>query len=104
MDEAVNENFRCYARTEPPPSVEVRGDDFTLSNEYSFSSGFIQKVNDGEGDDLEYDVVIGWPEADPKAEFYLDVETRSDFLTSQMTFSLLYEAKNKEMKLLGRSQ
>ena len=32
------------------------------------------------------------------------METRSDFLTGQMTFTLLYEDKHKELKLIGRSQ
>ena len=104
MDEVVSENFRCYARIEPPTTVTVKGDDFSLDNEYSFSSNFIQKVNDGDGSDLEYDMVLEWPDADPAAEFYLDVETRSDFLTSQLTFTLLYEGHNRELKLLGRSQ
>jgi hypothetical protein len=94
MDEAVDENFRCYARAEPPTHVDIKGDDFSLSSEYSFSSEFIKKINDGDTD-LEYDMVLSWPDADPKSEYYLDVEAKSDFLTSQMTFSLLYEGKNK---------
>jgi len=81
MDEAVAENFRCYARAEPPTHVDIKGDDFSLSNEYSFSSEFIKKINDGDTD-LEYDIVLSWPGADPKSEYYLDVETKSDFLTS----------------------
>ena len=104
MDEVVSENFRCYARTEPPTTITIKDDDYSLSSEYSFSSDFIHRVNDGDGTDLEYDVVLEWPDADPKAEYYLDVETRSDFLTSQLTFSLLYEGHNRELKLLGRSQ
>jgi len=31
---------------------------------------------------MEYDIVLKWPDADPKAEYYLDVETRSDFLAN----------------------
>jgi hypothetical protein len=65
MDEAVDENFRCYARAEPPTHVDIKGDDFSLSNEYSFSSEFIKKINDGDTD-LEYDMVLSWPDADPK--------------------------------------
>jgi hypothetical protein len=103
IDEVVSENFRCYARTLPPSSIKIEEDDFGLSKEYSFGSDFITKATDGEGD-LEYDVIIHFNHADPNAEIYLDVETRSDFLTSQMSFSLLYEDNKKDLKLLGRSQ
>jgi hypothetical protein len=100
----ANENFKCYARPMPPSTITVKGDDFSLSNEYSFPSDFIEKVKEGQKDDLEYDVVLEWPDEDPNSEYYLDVESRSDFLVSQLTFSLLYEDTHRELKILGRSQ
>ena len=53
---------------------------------------------------MEYDIVIEWPYADPNATYYMDVETRSDFLASQLQFSLLYEHHDKTLRPLGHSE
>jgi hypothetical protein len=63
---------------------------------------FIQKVTD-QGGPLEYDIALNWPNADPNAQYYLDVESKSDVLTGQMTYTLLYERKDKSLGLLGKS-
>jgi hypothetical protein len=52
---------------------------------------------------LEYDIALNWPNADPNAQYYLDIESKSDVLTGQMTYTLLYEKKDKSLGLLGRS-
>lgn len=44
-----------------------------------------------------------WPFANPNATYYMDVETRSDFLTGQISFNLLYEHSDKTLRPLGHS-
>ena len=53
---------------------------------------------------LEYDMILKWPFADPDAKYYLDIETESDFLTGQMTFTLFYEDEQRALEALGHSQ
>ena len=77
--------------------------DFSHSGDYSFPSDYIASATAGSGLGLEYDIVLKWPEADPDSEYYLDVETRSDFLANQMSFSLLYEDSNKVLRPLGKA-
>jgi len=103
--EAISENFRCAARPLPPSTIAIDKDDFDSTGEYSFPSDFITAaLPKSQGGDLEYDVLVDWPTADPDAEYYFDVEARSDFLTGQLAFVLLYEAPNRELRLLGHSQ
>lgn len=66
-------------------SHEITGDDFSVSGTYSFGSDFVYKATD-QGDALEYDIALTWPNADKEAQYYLDAEAQSDVLTGQMTF------------------
>lgn len=102
VGDAVSENLHCSGKELPPASIPVATDDFSFSSEYSFGSHFISKVTE-QGGALEYDVLIKWPGADPESQYYLDVESKSDVLTGQMTFTLLYEAPGGHLELLGRS-
>lgn len=52
---------------------------------------------------MEYDIILKWPNADPQAQYYLDIETESDFLTGQMTFTLFYEDEQRALEVLGHS-
>lgn len=99
---ALASNLLCEPHPVPPLSVAISGEDFVLSETYAFSSSFIHKVTD-KGGDLEFDMRLAWPNADKDAQYYLDVESRSDVLTGQMTFTLLYEKPDKSLALLGRS-
>lgn len=47
--------------------------------------------------------MLDWTGADPDAEYYLDIEARSDVLTGQLTFSLFYEDSQGGLRTLGRS-
>ena len=87
----------------PPSFLTIETDDFMHSGDYSFPSSFIQKATHGKHGGLEYDIILEWPGADPEAEYYIDVETRSDFLTGQFAFVLLYEDKHQELEMLGKS-
>lgn len=53
---------------------------------------------------MEYDIVLEWPFADPNSTYYVDVESRSDFLTGQLQFNLLYEHSDKTLRPLGHSE
>lgn len=99
---ALASNLLCEPHSVPPQSVAITGDDFELSETYAFSSTFIHKVTD-KGGDLEFDMRLSWPNADKEAQYYLDVESKSDVLTGQMTFTLLYEKPDKSLAPLGRS-
>lgn len=103
IDDVVNENLRCHAKPLLPPAVAVHSDDFMWSGSFAFPSDFISTATGGRGGSLEYDVLLEWPTADPSATYYLDVEAESDFLSGQVTFSLLYEGKDRALRLLGRS-
>ena len=86
----------------PPLSVDVTGEDFDLSGTYSFPRDFIHKVTD-KGGDLQFDIDLKWPGSRKEDEYYLDIESKSDVLTGQMTFTLLYQKLDKGLALLGRS-
>jgi hypothetical protein len=102
VDEALKANLKCPGAPLPPASVDITGDDFEKSASYSMGYDFIQKVTD-QGGPLEYDIALRWPGADKDAQYYLDVESKSDVLTGQMTYTLLYERKDKSLGLLGKS-
>lgn len=102
VEDAVNGNLHCPGKPLPPATVDILHDDFESSGVYSFGSEFIHKVTE-QGGALEYDIALNWPNADPTAQYYVDVEGKSDVLTGQMTYSLLYEKKDKTLGLLGRS-
>jgi len=107
VDEVVNENLRCHANPLLPPAVAVHSDDFVWSGTFAFPSDFVTKATEGRGGSLdsalEYDILLEWPTADPSAAYYLDIEAQSDFLSGQVGFSLLYEGKDRALRLLGRS-
>jgi hypothetical protein len=103
-NDTIRENLRCAGKPLPPATIAMTTDDVALSGEYAFPSDFIAKAVENAEGALEYDVLLDWPTADPNATYYLDVESRSDFLTGQLTFNLLYEAEAHTLKPLGRSQ
>jgi hypothetical protein len=88
----VHENFRCHGRSVPHRDVNIEQDDFAKYSHHAFSSDFILASTKGhKSEPIEYDMILKWPFADPDVKYYLDVETESDFLTGQMSFSLFYE-------------
>jgi len=101
--DVLNENLKCFGKPMPSASYSIKTDNFASSGEYAFGSDFIKSVTDHTKESIEYDIIIEWPNADPEAEYYLDVETRSDALAGRITFTLLYEDKGKSLRLLGRS-
>jgi len=103
FDDVAYENLRCHAKPLPPASLDVNSDDFVFSGSYAFPSDFVQKLSDGKHETIQYDMLLEWPTADPQAEYYLDIESQSDFLSGHVSFTLMYEDKNRALKLLGRS-
>jgi hypothetical protein len=110
--EVVKEYLECGAKPLPPASLPVLTppdvaravDEFKAAGDYAFSSDFLASSEvDAEGG-LEYDIALKWPGVDPNADYYVDMETRSDVLTGQLTFTLLYEDSNRLLKPLGRSK
>ena len=53
---------------------------------------------------LTFDMILDWPGANPNETYYIDVETISDFLVSQISFELLYEHPDRSLRALGRSE
>lgn len=103
IDNVVNENLRCHGKPLPPAAVRMDNDDFVFSGSYSFPSDYLAKAQGGDDGSLEYDLLLDWPTASPDATYYLDIEAQSDFLATQVSFMLFYEAKDRALKLLGRS-
>jgi len=103
MKELAEDYLRCDAKPLPPAKLPVVGADFSHSGDYAFSSDYLASAQLGQDEGLEYDITLDWTGADPNAEYYLDVETRSDVLTGQLTFTLLYEDAHKALRPLGRS-
>lgn len=89
VEAALAANLECQGDGLPPLSVDITDDDFALTGRYAFSRDFIHKVTD-KGGDLQYDIALNWPNAADLGQYYLDVETSSDVLTGQMTFTVLY--------------
>lgn len=102
VDQTLDTHLACRGDELPPLNIEIKDSDFSLTGTYAFTRDFIHKVTD-KGGDLQFDIDLKWPGADPKAEYYLDVETKSDVLTGQMTFTLLYPKADKSLAMLGRS-
>lgn len=65
----------------PPTTVPIKDDDLVVSGDFAFPADWLTKAITNPADGMEYDVVIEWPNADPNSTYYLDVESRSDFLT-----------------------
>ena len=102
VDSALSTHLSCGKDDLPPLRVDITGGDFELSGKYQFSREFIHQVTD-KGGDLQFDIDLQWPGADPQAQYYLDIETKSDVLTGQLTFTLLYQKPDKSLAILGRS-
>jgi hypothetical protein len=65
----------------PPSTIDIKGGDFILEEEYSFPSDVLEKGSGSWDDGLEYDILIDWPYAEANHAYHLDIETQSDFLT-----------------------
>jgi hypothetical protein len=79
-------------------------DEFKAGGEFAISSDFLESSDVDIDGGVEYDIALEWPGVDPDADYYLDMETQSDVLTGQLTFSLLYEDSNRVLKPLGKSK
>jgi hypothetical protein len=98
------ENLKCYGKPFPPEKVEFKKDDDVSEGEYSIPYSAIKKGRGDWKDGLEYDIKLDFNTLDPKGEYKLDIEARSDFLTGQVTFEVLYESTNKNLEQLGYSE
>jgi hypothetical protein len=98
------ENLKCYGKSFPPAKVEFVHDDDISEGEYSIPYSSIKKGKGDWRDGLEYDIELDFSKIDPSAEYKLDIEARSDFLTGQLTFELLYHGPNKNLEQLGYSE
>jgi len=103
VEDIIHENLHCHAYPTPPPKLQIDSDDYNHEGSYAFPSDFLKKEVEN-NEPLEYDVVLSFANADPNTEYYLDIETESDFLASELSFSLLYEDAHKNLKPLGHSQ
>jgi hypothetical protein len=107
LENVVAENFRCIGNPMPKNTLAIDGTDVAISGDYAFPLSHIKKAS---GDEwwhgLEYDIVIDWQrvDLDKDAEYDIDIELSSDFLTGQMTFLLLAENKAGKFIPLGKAQ
>lgn len=69
----------------PPTNVKVVSDNFALEGDYEISSEFINKYKRMSNQELSYDIKIKVPNA--TADYYFDIETKNDFLTSELDFT-----------------
>lgn len=74
-----------------------------MSGEFAFPGDWLAKAVKDPASGMEYDIVLEWPNADPNSTYYLDAESRSDFLTGQLTFTLLYEHADRSLRPLGHA-
>lgn len=103
INDTIRENLHCRGKPLPPTTVPIKADDVVVAGEFAFPGDWLAKAVPGPADGLEYDVVLEWPNADPNSTYYLDVESRSDFLTGQLSFNLLYEHADRSLRPLGHS-
>jgi len=80
VNDSISSNLHCPSKPLPPTSLDIVKDDVELSETFSFGHDFIEKVTE-QGGPLEYDIAINWPNSEPTAQYYLDIESKSDVLT-----------------------
>jgi hypothetical protein len=87
------------------------GNDVSVSGDYSFPLSGIQSSGKGtlfSGNEwwhsLEYDIELDWRDIEKEAEYDIDIEVKSDFLTGQIGFALMYENKAGKLVTLGHGQ
>lgn len=96
MTDVIAEDLHCIGAKVAPSHVTIDKSDVSVSGHYSFPLSALKSMGEGSWDEpLEYDIVLDWHSVEKDAEYRIDVETRSDFLTGQMTFQMLYENKAK---------
>lgn len=103
VNDTIRENLVCRGKPLPPSTVPLKTDDVVVSGEFAFPGDWLAKAVKDTSAGMEYDIILEWPFANPNATYYLDVETRSDFLTGQISFNLLYEHTDKTLRPLGHS-
>jgi len=103
MNDTIRENLRCRGKPLPPSTVPIHSDDVVVSGEFAFPGDWLARALGDPANGMEYDVVLEWPDAEPNSTYYLDVESRSDFLTGHLSFHLLYEHTDRSLRPLGRS-
>jgi hypothetical protein len=104
ISDMKEENLKCFGKQFPPQKVEFKTDDDVSEGEYSIPYSAIKKGEGDWRDGLDYDIEIDFNSMDQKGEYKLDIEARSDFLTGQLTFELLYHGPNKNLEQLGYSE
>lgn len=103
VNDTIRENLVCRGKPLPPSTVPLKTDDVVVSGEFAFPGDWLAKAVKDPAAGMEYDIVLEWPFANPNATYYLDIETRSDFLTGQVSFNLMYEHSDKTLRPLGHS-
>jgi hypothetical protein len=101
--DVINEDVSCMGYSLPPSHIPIDKSDFSHSAMYSMNSNFLEKVGKRKSGSIQYDVVLDFVGADPDAEFYLDIETKTDFIATSLSYQLMYEDKDKTLRPLGKS-
>ena len=82
LENVVMENLKCPGKPMPQHSITLKGDDVSVSGEYSIPLAAIKKANGAEWwHGMDYDILVDWQGVEKDAEYDIDVEVTSDFLT-----------------------
>jgi hypothetical protein len=84
MDEIAMEDLDCEGADLPPETIKVNKSLFKIDETYSFGYEYLLQEADATTAILDYDIMIDFPHAD----YFFDIEIKSDFLTSNMHLEL----------------
>lgn len=101
----IKENLRCPGKPLPPSTLKVDSENYGHREEYSIPLTDLKKGSGSWEDGLDFDILVDWAAIPQDGNYDIDVETESDYLTSQMTFELLHEdKKTKALRQIGSSE
>lgn len=91
LDDLEFENLECSEASLPPTEYNINTPDFKTSSKYAFTQEFLEWESNGEM--FNYDIIVQFPHP----EYYLDVELKSDFLTTDIDLSLLTQHRKSDI-------
>ena len=80
----ADEDLVCEKRDLPPPVIKVDKSLFKIHENFGFSYEYLRENADPQTNALEYDIMIDFPHA----EYFFDIEVKSDFLTTNLELQL----------------
>lgn len=84
MAEIADEDLECEGDDLPPETIKVDRSLYKLDDTYSFGWEYLAQEADPSTAILDYDILVDFPHAD----YFFDIEIKSDFLTANMHMEL----------------